>query len=93
MYMSSTKSILSETASLPEKTIHHEERANSSPENLPNITIPLDSNREEVNGTFTFKDATIPPDRLDFWKEMSNEIGAHEIEKHWNLVRRRELNW
>ena len=53
--MSTTKSIIPETASFVAKLLHHEERAKSSPENLPNFTNPLFSRIEEVNGTLTFK--------------------------------------
>ena len=60
------KSILPETASFAAKLIQYEERAKSSPDNLPNFTNPLASIMEAVNDTFTFKEATSQPDRMDF---------------------------
>ena len=90
--MSATKSIITETARFSAKLIHHEERAKSSPEDHPNFNNPLEPNIETGNDTFTFKEANSQPDRLDFVESTRKEIGAHEIYKHWNLVRRRGLN-
>ena len=87
--MYASNSILPETASFESKMIHHEYRARSSPGNLPNFTNPLDSSIEAGNDNFTFKEATIQPDRLEFVEAMRKEIGAHEIDKHSNLVRGR----
>ena len=92
MEMSATKSILTETASFAANLLHHEERSKSSPENLPNFTNPMASNVELVNDSFNFKKATSQPDRLEFVEARRKEICAHEIDKHWNLVIRRELN-
>ena len=50
-----TKSILPETESFTAKMLHYEERAKSSPENLPKFTNPLVSNIEEGNDALTFK--------------------------------------
>ena len=52
----------------------------------------LTSSIEVGTDTFTFKEAASQPDRLYFVKETIKKIGAHEIEKHWTLVGRRELN-
>ena len=90
--MSATKSIITETASLAARLLHHEERAKSSPENTPNFTNPLESIVEAGNDTSPLKEPTVQPDRLGFVNAMRKEIGAHEIDKHWNLVRIRELN-
>ena len=92
MDISSTKSILPEKASFSAKLIHHEDINNYSPDNLPNFTNPLVSRIEAVNYTFTFKYATSQPDRLEFVEAMRKEIGAHEIDKNWTLVKIRELN-
>ena len=72
--------------------IHHEERYNSWPENLPNFTNPLAYNIEARNDTFTFKEATSQLDSLGIMDSMRKEIGDPEIYNHWNLVRIRELN-
>ena len=69
--------------------MHIEERAKSSPENLPIFTNPLTSSTEALNDTFTFKDATSQPDRLDIVEETREQIGVNEIDKPWTLVRRR----
>ena len=61
-----TKFIIPETARFSAKLIHHEEKSNSPPENIPNFTNPLVSNIEEVNATFTFNESTSQPDRMDF---------------------------
>ena len=90
--MSATKYILTETAIFSPKLIHHEERAKSYPENLPNLTNPLASNIEAGNDKFIFKEANNKPEGLDFVGATRKKIGAHEIDKYWNLVRRRELN-
>ena len=62
--MSTTKSIIIETASFVSNLIHHEERAKSFPDNLPNFTNPLASKKESGNYTFTFKEATSQTDRI-----------------------------
>ena len=62
--MSATKYIIPETASFTDKFLHHKERAKSSQENIPKFTNPLISNIEEVNLTFTFREATIQPEGL-----------------------------
>ena len=41
------------------------------------------------NNTFDFKEAMIQPDKLNFVEPMRKDIGANEIDKHWELVRRR----
>ena len=64
--MTSTKSILPEIENFAAKLLHHEERAKSSPDNLPNLNNPLVSNIKEGNDTFNFKEATSQPYRLDF---------------------------
>ena len=64
--MSATNSILPETASFAANILHHEERAKSYTENLPNFTNPLVSNIKSGNYTFTFKEATSQPDRMEF---------------------------
>ena len=87
--MSTTKFVLTETASYASKLLHHEEIENSSQEILPNFTNPLASNIGEGNDTFTFKEATSQPGRLDFMEATSKEIGKHEIDKHCNLFIRR----
>ena len=92
MAMSDTESILPETVSFAAKQLHHEERANSYPENTPNFTNPLDPKIEAGNDTLKSKEYTSKPDRLDFVEETRKEIGAHEIDKNWNLIIRRELN-
>ena len=53
--MTYTNSILPEIASFEANMLHHEERANSSPENLPNSTNPMDYNIKAGNDTFIFK--------------------------------------
>ena len=63
--MYTTKSILPETEIFPDKLIHHEERAKSSPYNPPNFNNILVYNIEEVNYTFDFKEATSQPYRLN----------------------------
>ena len=63
--MYSTKSIITKISSFSSKLIHHEERTKSSPENITNFTKPLASNIEAGNYTFTFKEATSQPDKLD----------------------------
>ena len=90
--MSANNSILPVTEIFEAKIIHHEERANSSPDNLPNFINPLSSNKEAGNNNFTSKEATSQLDRIDFVEAMRKKISAHEIDKDWNLVRRRELN-
>ena len=72
--------------------LHHKKIDNSSTENLPNFTNPLYYNIEVENYTFSFKEATSQPYRLDFVETMRKEIGSNEIDKHWTLVIRRELN-
>ena len=89
--MSSTKSILPETTSFSANLIHHKERPEYSPENLPNFTNPLVSNIEEGNDISTFKEFTSEPGRLEFVEEIRNAIFVHEKYKHWNLLRRRDL--
>ena len=64
--MYSTNYILPETDSFASKLIHHEERVKYSSDNLPNFTNPLAFSIETGNNTFTFKEATNQPDRLDF---------------------------
>ena len=76
--MNATKSILPETETFPDKLIHHEERAKSSPDNLSNFNNPPFSNIEELNDTFNFKEAIIQPDRLGFLESMIKDIDAHE---------------
>ena len=71
--MSVTKSILPETASLSTNLLHHERIFNSSPQNLPNFINPLVSNIEEVNDTFTFKEYSSQPDRLEFVEAIRKE--------------------
>ena len=90
--MYSTNSILLETASFSAKMFHHEERHKSSTENLPNFTNTISYSIEAGNGTSTFKYATSKPERLEFVEATRKKTCAHEIEKHWTLVRRRELN-
>ena len=90
--MSGTKSILSETERIVANLLHHEEIANSSPENLLNFTNTLVSSIQTVNYTFTFKEATSKLDRLDFMEAKRKEICAHEIDNHWTLVIKIELN-
>ena len=68
--MSTTKSILPETASFSAKMLHHKEIYKSSQYNLPNLTNPLDSDIEAGNDTLTFKESTSQPDRLDFVEAM-----------------------
>ena len=63
--MSTNNSIILETAIFPVKLLHHEEKYESSPENLPNFTNPLFSDMKKVNYTFTFKGAVSQPYRLD----------------------------
>ena len=63
--MTVTKSILPETASFAAKLLQHEERAKYSPYNLPSFNNPIVSKTEEGNYTFTLKEATSQPDRLD----------------------------
>ena len=87
--MYATKFIIPETVSFAYKLIHHEERSKSSLENLPKFTNPLISNIDAVNNTFDFKEAMIQPDKLNFLEPMRKDIGANEIDKHWELVRRR----
>ena len=76
--MSSTKSIFQETVNFAANLIHHEQKYNSSLYNIPNFNNPLVSNIEEVNDTFTVKEATIQPNRMDFVDAMSKEMGANE---------------
>ena len=90
--MYDTKSILPQTASFSAKLPLHEERYNSSTENIPKFTNHLVSNTERVNETFTFKESNSQHDRMEYLEKTSKEISAHENDKHWNLVRRRELN-
>ena len=92
MYRSSTKSIIPETAIFAAKMTHHKERDNYSPENLTNFTNPLASNIESGNDTFIFKEARSKYDRLEFVEDIRKKIFTHKYEKHWALVRRRELN-
>ena len=89
--MTSAKSILPETVSFAANLLHHEEIAKTYQDNLPNFKKPLVSNIEEVNDTFTFKESTIQPDRLDFVEAIIKEIDSHEEEKHYTLVWRRDL--
>ena len=91
MAISVTNSILPETASFASKLILNEEKSKSSPDNLPNLTNHLVSNIEEVNYTFTFKESTSQPERLDFVEKMRKEIGAPENDNHWTMVRRRKV--
>ena len=70
MSMSVTNYILPDTAIFSYKLFHHEERAKSSPDNLPNFTNLLDSNIEVGNDTSTFNEATSQPDRLYFVNSM-----------------------
>ena len=87
--MSATNSIILESSSFASKSLHHEETDKSYPDNLPNFTNPLASNIKPRNDTFNFKEVTSQPDRLDFFEAMRKEIGTYEIDKHFNLVRRR----
>ena len=66
MAMYYVKYILSEIASFADKLILHEERAKSSPDNLPNLTNHLAYNIEAGDDTFNFKEATSQPNRMDF---------------------------
>ena len=70
MAMTVTESILPETAIFAAKLLRHEEKAKSSQDNLTKFNNPLVSNIEEVNDTFTFKEATRQLDRLDFVEAM-----------------------
>ena len=63
--MTITKYIIPETAIFAANLLQHEERANLYPDNLPNFNNPLVSNIEEVNDTFTFKEAISQPDSLE----------------------------
>ena len=63
--MFSTKSILPEIESFSAKLIRHEDKSKSSIDNLPNFNRPLVSRIEAGNYTFTFKEATSQPDKLD----------------------------
>ena len=47
---------------------------------------------EEVNYAFALKEATGQPGRLDFVVSKRKEIGDHDNDKHWNLVRRIKIN-
>ena len=69
--------------------IHHEEIYKSSQYNLPNFNNPLAYIIEAVNDIFTFKESTSQPYRMDFVEALRKKIGAHEINKHWTLFRRR----
>ena len=59
--MTAIKYILPETEIFVAKLIQHEERANSSPDNLPKFNNTLVYNIKEGNDTFTFKEATSQP--------------------------------
>ena len=87
-----TKYILPETEIFATKLLRHEETSKSSTYNIPNFTNPLVSHLSEGNDTFIFKESTSQPGVMDFVEAMRKEKGTHEIDKHWNLVRRRELN-
>ena len=91
MAMTATKYIISETSSFAAKLIHHEERAKSSPDNLPNFNNPLVYKIEGVNDNFNFKEAIIQPDRMDLVEAIRKEIEYHEADNHWDLVRRRDI--
>ena len=69
--------------------VHHEERAKSYIDNIPNFTNPLDPDIEAGSDTSTFKEPTSQPSRLDFVESTRKEICAHEIDKNYNLFRRR----
>ena len=90
--MSATKSIFLETDILAAMMVHDEERDKYSPENISNLTNPLDCNIEAKHDTFVFKEAIRKLDRLEFVEDTRKEIDAHKYEKHWTLVRRRELS-
>ena len=90
--ISSTNSILSETGSFAAKMLHHKEISKYLPDNLPKFTNPLAYNIEAGNENFTFKEYTSQPDMLEFLESMSKDISDHEDDRHWNLVRRRDLN-
>ena len=68
--MSSTKSVIPEITSFPAKLIHHEERDNDSPENIPNFKTPLVSNIEAGRYTLKFNEATSQPEMMDFVESM-----------------------
>ena len=90
--MSVIKFILPETASFAANLIHHEERAKSSLDNIPNITNPLASNIESGNDNFTFKEDNSQPGSLGFVKYTRKETGSYEDDKHWTIVTRRGIN-
>ena len=90
--MSANKSILKETASFTARITPNEERVKSSPENLPNFTNPLVYNIEVGNNDSTLTESISKPDKLEFVESTRKEIVTHEIDKHWNLFRRRQLN-
>ena len=72
--------------------LHNEEISKYSLENLPNFTNLLTSNTEEGNNNFTFKKTTSQPNRLEFVEATIKYTSAHEDDKHWYLVRIREMN-
>ena len=76
--MTFTKSVLPETAIFAANLFNHEERAKSSPDNLPNFNNPLVYKIEGVNDNFNFKEAIIQPDRHGFLESMIKDIDAHE---------------
>ena len=90
--MYATKSVLPETASFSPEMIHHEYREKSSTENLTNFAYPLASNIEARNVTSRFKESTSQPVRRLFVEATRRVICDHGIDKHWNLVRRRDLS-
>ena len=63
--MSSTKSILPETAKFSAKILHHENICRSSPYNIPNFTNTLAYMIETGYDTFNFKEATMQPSSMD----------------------------
>ena len=43
------------------------------------------------NDTFTFKESTSQYERLEFVEATRKEISVYENDKHWTLVKRRDL--
>ena len=65
-----TPSTLFHKQRFSDNLIHYEERAKSYPENIPNLTNPLDSKIYAVNDNFILKEATSKTESMEFVEEM-----------------------
>ena len=89
--MSSTKSIIPDTASFETKMIHHEEKRQVFFIQNSQMNWPPELQHVKKNHDFNSKETTTQPDRLYVVEAMIKYIRANEGNKHWNLVKIREL--